>query len=71
MPELVLLDMNPPEMNGHALPGMAAVPVVVLIAGATPRGVERGRAAGFPEYLTTCLDVRHFCEVVDRLPAVR
>ncbi|MEJ5211212.1 MAG: PAS domain S-box protein [Burkholderiales bacterium] len=78
LPDLVLLDINLPEMDGYALlarlralPGMAAVPVVALTAGATPREVERGQAAGFAEYLTKPLDVRHFYEVVDRLLAAR
>jgi CheY-like chemotaxis protein len=35
-----------------------------------PRDIERGKAAGFADYLTKPLDVKRFHEVIDRLLGV-
>ncbi len=73
-PELVLLDINLPGLDGYQVlealredERLAAVPVVAVTANAMPRDIERGRAAGFAEYLTKPLDVARFEQVLDRL----
>jgi CheY-like chemotaxis protein len=43
------------------------IPVVAVSANAMPHDIERGRAAGFAEYLTKPLDVARLLQVVDRL----
>jgi signal transduction histidine kinase/CheY-like chemotaxis protein len=71
-PDLVLLDINMPGMDGFAVlavfkaePGLAGIPIVAVTANAMTSDIERGRAAGFCDYLTKPLDVQHFNAVVD------
>jgi len=77
-PDLVLLDINLPGMDGHevlrrlrALPDAGQVPVIAVTANAMPRDVERSLAAGFSDYLTKPLDISRFFEAMDRLLASR
>jgi PAS domain S-box-containing protein len=71
-PELILLDINMPGMNGYQVldvlkadARLAAIPVIAVTANAMPRDIENGRAAGFIEYLTKPLDVGHFLKSID------
>jgi len=71
-PELILLDINLPGMDGYQVlevfkadARLKAIPVVAITANAMTRDIERGLAAGFVDYLTKPLDVRHFHRVVD------
>ncbi len=73
-PELILLDINLPGMDGYqvlsvlrSLGSTKKTPVIAISANATPRDVERGVVAGFAEYITKPIDIRHFLETVDRL----
>jgi CheY-like chemotaxis protein len=43
------------------------IPVVAISANAMPRDIERGRAAGFAEYLTKPLDIARLMQIVTRL----
>jgi signal transduction histidine kinase/CheY-like chemotaxis protein len=72
-PELILLDLNMPEMDGYGvLKRLRAsewgkdIPVIAVTALAMPHDIERGKAAGFSEYLTKPLDVPGFLAAVDR-----
>ena len=63
-PDLLLIDMNLPDANGlellarlRALPGLAAVPAVVVSASAEPQAQEAARQAGFDAYWTKPLDL--------------
>jgi PAS domain S-box-containing protein len=71
-PELVLLDLNLPDMKGaDALarlktePDTGDIPVVVLSADATPEQAERLIAAGAAAYVTKPIDVQQFLGAVD------
>ncbi len=71
-PELILLDINMPRMDGYQVlsrlkqtDGLNDIPVVAITANAMPRDIERGKGAGFTDYLTKPLDVTSFLQVVD------
>jgi CheY-like chemotaxis protein len=62
-PQLVLMDIQLPDLDGHALlprlrahAPLAQVPVFAVSADATPASISRARAAGFNDYLTKPLD---------------
>ena len=66
-PDLVLLDMQLPDMDGHevlrrlrAHPGLAKVPVIALSANAMPEDIERALRAGMADYWTKPLDFKVF-----------
>ncbi|MDQ3621355.1 MAG: PAS domain S-box protein [Verrucomicrobiota bacterium] len=72
-PELILLDLNLPDMPGHEvlrrLQGEAQTrntPVVIISADATPRSIERLLAEGACAYLSKPLDVGEFLAVIGR-----
>ncbi len=71
-PDIILLDINMPGMDGYQVlakfkadPDMRHVPVIAVTANAMPRDIERGKVAGFVDYLTKPLDVRRFQKVMD------
>ncbi len=71
-PDLILLDLHLPDMPGdevlHHLRAEVEtrdIPVVMLSADATPRQIERLRAAGASEYLTKPLDIKLFLQVME------
>ncbi|MCG5526232.1 response regulator [Ectothiorhodospira haloalkaliphila] len=72
-PELILLDINLPGMDGYGVlealcadAGLKDTPVIAITARAMVRDIERGRTAGFFEYLTKPLDAEQFLGVVRR-----
>jgi CheY-like chemotaxis protein len=73
-PALVLLDINLPDMDGHAVlqclrdhPATREIPVLAVSANAMPRDLERARAAGFVGYVTKPIDVVDLVARVDAL----
>jgi CheY-like chemotaxis protein len=71
-PQLVLLDLNLPDMHGsdvlrvlQANSATENIPVVVLSADATPSQIERLLTAGAKNYLTKPFDLEPFLAVVD------
>lgn len=73
-PDLILLDINLPGMDGFtALEHLQrdertqGIPVVAITANAMPRDVERGKRAGFTDYLTKPLNVPHLLDTLQRL----
>ncbi len=72
-PVLILLDINMPGMDGYqvlevfkAEATLKDTPVIAITANAMPRDIQRGREAGFADYLTKPLDVGQFLETVQR-----
>jgi signal transduction histidine kinase/CheY-like chemotaxis protein len=72
-PDLILLDINLPGTDGFAVlmrlraePGTRHTPIVALTAGASPREIERGLAAGFDDYVTKPIDLVRFNSTLDR-----
>ncbi len=73
-PAMILLDINLPDMDGYAVmqclresPLTRDIPVVAISANAMPSDLERGRAAGFVDYLTKPLDIEHLMAVTHRI----
>jgi signal transduction histidine kinase/CheY-like chemotaxis protein len=70
-PDLVLLDLNLPDMDGHDVMLQIRgrnprIPVVVLSADATARQKNKLKEAGAFAYLTKPVDVKRFFELLDR-----
>ncbi len=75
-PALILLDINLPEMDGYAVMQCLResamtrdIPVVAVSANAMPKDLERGKAAGFADYLTKPLEVDRLLRVVGEILA--
>jgi PAS domain S-box-containing protein len=77
-PELVLLDLNLPDLGGEEVmqrlladPRTADIPIVLLSADTTVSKADRLLAAGAREYVVKPLDVARFLEVIDDILGVR
>ena len=75
-PNLILLDLNLPDMHGAELlqtlqanPTTSQIPVVVLSANATPSKIERLLSAGAKNYITKPFDIDPFLAVIDEFTA--
>ena len=72
-PEVVLMDINLPDINGvealHAMrsdPATAHIPVIAISANAMPHDISRGLQAGFFDYLTKPIKVKEFTETLNK-----
>lgn len=72
-PDLILLDINLPGMNGiemvtwlRAEPEIRLTPIVAISAAAMPDDIARAMAAGFDDYVTKPINVPAFLEKVSR-----
>lgn len=72
-PELILLDLNLPDIDGSEVLGMILenentkhIPVVILSADGMQQQVDRLLKAGAKMYLTKPIDVNELLEVVDK-----
>lgn len=71
-PELILLDINLPGMDGYQVlkilqsdEALREIPVVAVTANDHPGDIQRGREAGFADYLTKPLNIPYFNELLD------
>ena len=72
-PDLILLDINLPGLDGYQVlrilrteERLKSVPIVALSANALPHDIDRGRQAGFADYITKPLQIDYFLQVLDR-----
>ncbi len=73
-PDLILLDIMLPDMNGYRVleilqndPETANIPVIAISANAMTHDIAEGLKAGFVEYITKPINVAHFIETIDRV----
>ncbi len=71
-PDLVLLDINMPGMDGYAIlqifkadPRLSDIPVIAVTANAMPRDIERGLQAGFCQYVTKPIELKSFFDTIN------
>ena len=73
-PDLILMDINMPGMSGYEamteLQKMKAtqhIPVVAVSANAMRKDIEKGKAAGFNNYITKPFDIKTIVNVVEEI----
>jgi CheY-like chemotaxis protein len=73
-PALILLDMQLPDMDGHAVlrqlradPATAGIRCIALSANAMPEDIRTALAEGFDDYWTKPLDLAAFLRSLERL----
>ncbi|MDY6991412.1 MAG: response regulator [Pseudomonadota bacterium] len=71
-PDIILLDINLPGMDGFEVlkrlqqqEDTQDIPVLALTANDTARNLERGRTAGFFNYIVKPLDIKEFIKSID------
>ncbi len=72
LPELILLDMQLPDLDGYQViallradPVTAAIPCIALSANAMSEDIRRAKAAGFLDYWTKPIDFKAFLSGLD------
>ncbi|WP_323815474.1 PAS domain-containing protein [Cellvibrio sp. NN19] len=73
-PDLIILDINLPGMDGYEVLSVLmndsvtnVIPVIGLSANAMPYDIERGRKAGFHDYLTKPVNIHHLIDVFNQI----
>ncbi len=73
-PQLALIDMQLPDIDGIEVlrrlrldPAMVAVPCIAVSANAMPDDIARARDAGFSDYWTKPVDLKHLLAALDAL----
>jgi len=72
-PDLILLDINLPGMNGYEVIEMLKkheetqdTSIVAISANAMPKDIEKGMKAGFDDYVTKPIDIKVLLQVIDK-----
>ena len=73
-PDVILLDINMPEMDGYqvlkaikANDVLKTIPVIALSANSMVEDIERGRVAGFSHYLSKPVDKTVLIQTIDQV----
>ncbi len=73
-PDVIVLDIDLPDIDGYELlarlqddEATRATPVLALSAGAMKADIEKGRRAGFRDYLTKPIDIARFIAALDKV----
>jgi DNA-binding response OmpR family regulator len=73
-PDLILLDTNMPEMNGHQMlerlradPALRHIPVIMVTARCEPQDIAAASAHGISDYITKPFD---FAQLLEKIHAV-
>ena len=73
-PDLILLDTNMPEMNGHEVldhlradPALKNIPVIMLTARAEPQDIAAASTRGVSNYVTKPFDFAHLIEEIEKV----
>lgn len=71
-PDLILLDINMPGMDGYQVLEvlkshmvLRAIPVIAVTANAMPHDIERGKRAGFANYMTKPIQISALMETIE------
>ena len=71
-PELILLDINLPEMNGfevlkriRKMEEFESIPVLAITANAMENDVKKGMDLGFSYYITKPIDINKFMKIIN------
>ena len=74
MPDLILIDINLPDMDGYVMLATLRadvrtrdIPAVALTANAMPSDKQRAHDAGFDEYLSKPIDLKQFDALLQRV----
>lgn len=77
-PDVILLDINMPEMDGYqvlkaiqAIDVLKTIPVIALSANSMVEDIERGRVAGFSHYLSKPVDQTVLIQTIDQVLGLR
>jgi CheY-like chemotaxis protein len=72
-PDLILMDINMPEMNGltamkklQGFPETRDIPILAVTANAMDSDIQKGMEAGFKTYITKPVDIKKLFIEIDR-----
>ena len=73
-PDLILLDINLPDLNGIEVlkrlqkdPSVSQIPVVAVSANAMKSDIDMALEAGFKQYITKPINVEYFLATIESL----
>jgi len=73
LPNIILLDINMPEMDGYQvleqlkkIKELKNTPIIAVTANAMSRDIERGKKAGFSDYITKPINITLFLETLEK-----